>query len=375
MIPMMRAFTSAAPHSSIVDPAISKSIAWFRVGPGQAEWVMTGYLPASGIFMFTPGPAQFSLYWNNNILTAARIIQAAGGGAIMPVTMAMKYTLVRGSRIGMAPAAGQTLGGYLIDNFTWQMIFTIDIPIGIMTVILGGLSPPDTTVRPGLTFDVPGATLSCLGCFAILPALRKGQTFGWTFMFVVITVMAQIFAMTMFVLWKLSGLDPLLNIHLKRKEVFSTSLAAVGAIYIGLFATVFLIPSHARGLPGYTPVQAGLLLMPRGLAMGLMMPVTASGMNAVPGKPAGEASALTRLVRHVAASAGIVSLDLCPAVAGSISLPVACRDDNGVVPGFNPPVGPGPASSRHRCQAGPCVPPRSVIGHHGGQRRYLRWRP
>jgi len=398
MILMMGAFMSAL-DSSIVNVAIPKFMALFGVGPDQAEWVMTGYLLTSGVVVpitgylgnrfgykrlyiaaisvFTLGSALCSLSWNNDVLIGARIIQAVGGGAIMPVTMAMNYTIVPRNRIGMAlgiwsvaitmaPSIGPTLGGYLIDNFNWQTIFTINIPIGIMAVILGGLSLPETPGRPGLKFDLPGSILSGSGCFAILLALSEGQTYGWTSLFIVTTVVVGVFAMILFVMWELCTPSPLLDVRLLRNTVFSTSLMAVSAIFIGLFAIVFLIPIYAQDLLGYTPMQTGLLLMPQGLAMGVMMPVTgrlfdrfgafpmaaagavvltlvtyslhnlsldstyghlqfllimrgvgvslcmmpvtASGMNAVPRRMASEASALTNLVRNIAASVGIAFL-------------------------------------------------------------------
>lgn len=398
MILMMGAFMAVL-DSSIVNVAIPKFMALFGVGADQAEWVMTGYLLTSGVVVlvtgylgnhfgykrlyivalaiFTIGSTLCSLSWSNNILIGARIIQAIGGGAIMPVTMAMNYSIVPRNRIGMAlgiwsvaitmgPAIGPTLGGYLIDNFNWQMIFTINIPIGIIAIILAVLSLPDTPGRPGLKFDIPGFILSGVGCFAILLALSEGQTYGWTSLFIVTTMVIGLFTMVLFVQWELYTTHPLLDVRILRNLVFSTSLMAVSVIYIGLFAIVFLIPIYAQDLLGYTPMQTGLLLMPQGLATGIMMPingrifdrfgafpmaaigaailtfvtfslhkldlnstyahiqlllimrgigvslcmmpVTASGMNAVPRRLASEASAITNLIRNIAASMGIAFL-------------------------------------------------------------------
>ncbi|HUW63901.1 MAG TPA: DHA2 family efflux MFS transporter permease subunit [Spirochaetia bacterium] len=398
MILMLGAFMAVL-DSSIVNVAIPKLMALFGVGPDQAEWVMTGYLLTSGVVVpvtgylgnrfgykrlyivalsiFTLGSALCSLSWNNDILIGARIIQAIGGGAIMPVTMAMNYSIVPRNRIGMAlgiwsiaitmgPAIGPTLGGYLIDNFNWQMIFTINIPIGIIAVILAGLFLPETPGRSGLKFDMPGFILSGVGCFAILLALSEGQTYGWTSLFIVATMVVGLFAMVLFVLWELYTPHPLLDVRLFRNFVFSISLVTVSVIFIGLFAIVFLVPIYAQDLLGYTPMQTGLLLMPQGLAMGVMMPingrifdrfgalpmaaigavvltfvtfslhkldlsssyshiqlllimrgigvslcmmpVTASGMNSVPRRLASEASAWTNLIRNIAASMGIAFL-------------------------------------------------------------------
>ena len=385
--------------SSIVNVAIPKLMALFGVGPDQVEWVVTGYLLTSGVVVpitgylgnrfgykrvfiaalavFTAGSALCSLSWSNDVLIGARVLQALGGGAIMPVTMAMNYTIVPRRRIGMAmgiysvaiamaPVIGPTLGGYLIDNFSWQMIFTINIPIGIVTIILAMLSLPVTPGRPGLKLDIPGLVLSSGGSFAVLLALSEGQQYGWGSLFIVATMVAGIFALALFVLWELHTPHPLLDIRLLRNPVYSTTLAALSVIFIGLFAIVFLIPIYAQDLLGYTPMQTGLLLMPQGLATGLMMPingrlfdrygafpmaaigaavltfvtfslhrldlgssyghlqlllvirgigvslcmmpVNATGMNSMPKQVAGEASAIINIVRNIAASMGIAFL-------------------------------------------------------------------
>lgn len=398
MILMMGTFMAFL-DSSIVNVAIPKLMALFGVGPDQVEWVITGYLLTSGVVVpitgylgnrfgykrvfivalgiFTAGSALCSLSWSNNVLIGARVLQAIGGGAVMPVTMAMNYTIVPRDRIGMAmgiysvaiamaPVIGPTLGGYLIDNFSWQMIFTINIPIGIVTIILAMLSLPVTPGRPGLKLDVPGFVLSAAGSFGVLLALSEGQQYGWGSLFIVATMVTGIFALALFVVWELNTPHPLLDIRLLRNPVYSTTLVSLSVIFVALFAIVFLIPIYAQDLLGYTPMQTGLLLMPQGLATGLMMPingrifdrygafpmaaigaailtvvtfflhrldlnssyghlqllliirgigaslcmmpVNATGMKAVPPRVASEASAIINIVRNIVASMGIAFL-------------------------------------------------------------------
>ncbi|HUW63733.1 MAG TPA: MFS transporter, partial [Spirochaetia bacterium] len=154
--------------TSIVNVAIPKLMAIFGVGVDSIQWVTTGYLlsagvtiPVTGYFgdrlgikniflislgIFTLGSALCSVASSENFLIAARVIQAIGGGAIMPVTTAYTYQIVTRDKIGVAlgtrgiamaaaPAFGPVLGGYLIDHFDWHIIFTINVPIGILIIL------------------------------------------------------------------------------------------------------------------------------------------------------------------------------------------------------------------------------------------------
>ncbi len=293
--------------SSIVNVALPKLMAIFGVGADSIQWVMTAYLLVSGVVIpvtgylgdrfgykrlyiyslvaFTIGSALCAAAWSNASLVAFRVIQAIGGGMMVPVSMAMLFRIVPRDKIGaamgvwgvtamLAPALGPTTGGYLVDNFSWQTIFTINIPIGIVASILAGLILQETDVRRDLKFDVPGFVLCGLGCFFLLLALSEGQDKGWTSQYIVTLLVASFYLLALFVLWELRAPQPMLDIRLLRNPVFSASLAVTAILTIGLFAAIFLIPIYAQNLMGLTPVQTGLLLMPMAFASGLMMPIS-----------------------------------------------------------------------------------------------------
>ncbi|SFR14123.1 DHA2 family efflux MFS transporter permease subunit [Desulfoscipio geothermicus] len=293
--------------SSIVNVALPKLMSIFGVGAESIQWVMTAYLLVSGVVIpvtgylgdrfgykrlyiytmvaFTIGSALCALAWSNNSLVAFRVIQAMGGGMMIPVSMAIIFRIVPPDKLGMAlgvwgitamlaPAVGPTAGGYLVDNFSWHTIFTINIPIGIVVVILAGLILKETHLQTELKFDVPGFVLSGLGCFALLLALSEGQDKGWTSQYIVTLFVSSFFLLLLFVLWELQTPQPMLDIRLLRNPVFAASLATTAILTIGLFAAIFLIPIYAQNLMGLTPMQTGLLLMPMALMSGLMMPIS-----------------------------------------------------------------------------------------------------
>ena len=293
--------------SSIVNVALPKMMAIFGVGADSIQWVMTSYLLVSGVVIpvtgflgdrfgykrlyiysliaFTIGSALCAVAWSNNSLVVFRVIKAIGGGMMIPVSMAMLFRIVPRDKIGLgmgvwgitamlAPAIGPVVGGYLVDNFSWQTIFTINIPIGIVASILAGLILRETEIRRGLKFDMPGFVLSGLGFFFLLLALSEGQNKGWDSQYIVTLLVASFFLLLLFVMWELQTPEPMLDIRLLLNPVFSTSLGVTIILTVGLFAAIFLIPIYAQNLMGLTPLQTGLLLMPMALVSGLMMPIS-----------------------------------------------------------------------------------------------------
>ena len=292
---------------SIVNVALPKLMAIFGVTADSIQWVMTAYLLVSGVVVpitgylsdrygskhmyifsliaFTIGSAVCALAWSNNTLVAARVLQAIGGGMIMPVSMAMIYIIVPRDKIGLAmgiwgisamaaPTIGPTLGGYLVDNFGWEWIFTINIPVGVAAVFLAVVILDETPRRTDLKPDILGAIFSISGCLAILLALSEGQNKGWSSLYIVNLFVISAFSFTLFFIWELITPHPLLDIRLLKNKTFSISLAALSIITVGMFSVIFLIPLYAQGVLGYTPMQTGLLLMPMAITTGIMMPIS-----------------------------------------------------------------------------------------------------
>lgn len=292
---------------SIVNVALPRMMAIFGSTADQIQWVLTGYMLTTGMVIpvtgylsdrfggkkiyilslaaFTVGSALCSLAWSNNSLVVARVIQAVGGGMMMPVSMAMIYYIVPREKIGMAlgiwgvtamvaPSIGPTLGGYLVDNFSWQWIFTINIPIGIAAVFLSMAVLKETPLKSGLKADFPGIILCAAGCFALLLALSEGQDKGWTSLYIVNLFIFSGFTLALFVIWELITDQPMLDIRLLKNITFAASLVCVSIATIGLFSAIFLIPLFVQNVQGLTPLQTGLLMMPAAIASGIMMPIS-----------------------------------------------------------------------------------------------------
>ncbi len=305
---------------SIINVALPRLMAIFGVTPDEIQWVMTAYLLTSGVVVpvtgylgdrfgykrvyiyslaaFTVGSALCGAAWSNNSLIVFRVIQALGGGMLIPLSMSIIFRMVPREKIGMAmgvwgiaatmaPAVGPTLGGYLVDYYNWQLIFTINIPVGVIAVILSYIFIDETPLLKGLKFDIIGSALSCAGLFLLLLALSQGQDEGWTSQYIVTLFVLAGFLLLVFCLWELYVPHPMLDIRLFTNGVFAASTVAMSMTTIAMFAAIFLVPLYCQSLQGLTPMQTGLLMMPMALATGFMMPISGKLFDKVGALPLG----------------------------------------------------------------------------------------
>lgn len=237
------------------------------------------------LIVFTFGSALCSLAWSNNSLVFFRVIQAMGGGMMIPVSMSMIRVMVPLSKMGMAlgvwgisamvgPAIGPTLGGYLVVHMGWSWIFTINLPIGIIAILLSWILLEETPRRSHLRFDLLGFILVGSASFTLLLALNKGLDKGWTSLFIVNLLIYSVFGLILFIIWELNNAQPLIDLRLLKNRTYCASLTTVALSNIAMYSVIFLIPIYTQSIRGMTPMQSGLLTMPSALATAFMMPVS-----------------------------------------------------------------------------------------------------
>jgi DHA2 family multidrug resistance protein len=293
--------------SSIVNVALPHMMSTFGVNRDQIEWVATGFMLTSAAVMplmgwlttrmsyktlylgclclFTVASAVCAMAWSYESLVAARVLQALGGGAIQPIGMAIVAELfephergralgVWGTGIMVAPALGPTLGGYLTDEFGWRTIFSINLPLGALTLFAGMIIMRPLHARGAKRpFDFFGYAFLTMALVAGLTALSNGQEKGWDSTYIHLCEIATIIGAVMFIAVELAIAHPLLDLRLFLIRNYALCILLAVFRAIGLFGSVFFFPIFLQTLMGYTTIQAGLWMVPGALAVGLTMPL------------------------------------------------------------------------------------------------------
>ncbi len=216
-----------------------------------------------------------------------RVIQGIGGGSLIPISQAIlresfpqeeqgMAMAVYGMAVVLAPAMGPILGGWLTDNYGWQWIFYINVPVSVIGMVLvrAYVQDPPYLRRGVRSIDWIGIALLTICLTGMQIVLERGQEQNWfeSRAIVIGTVITFIAAIAM-ILWELRASDPVVPIRLLRDVPLSVG-SLMGLVFgVALFGTTFILPQFTQELLGYSAFQAGLILAPRALALLLVMPI------------------------------------------------------------------------------------------------------
>ncbi len=299
----------AALDQSIVNVSLPDIMADFGSPVTDIEWVVTGYMLAFAtlmpltawlrehigykrlfvisLFVFTLGSLLCAMAWNLPSLVAARVIQALGGGAITPTGMAMIAEVFepaeRGKAIGywgvgviVGPSFGPTLGGYLTNQFGWRSIFTVNLPVGILAVLMAlALLREDKPSEHSFKhpFDLWGFLFLSTFLVTFLLALSQGEEKGWSSGYI---YTCWALAFTGFVGFTVvESLTPhgILDIRLLKSPVYAACMLVISARSLALFGGVFLLPLFLQQIMGFNEIDSGLILLPGSLMIAIFMPL------------------------------------------------------------------------------------------------------
>ena len=299
----------SALDTSIVNVALPYMRGNLGASVEEITWVATGYMLSSVIIMpivgmlssrfgrkrfymasvllFTASSLACGVSWDLTSLVFFRILQGVGGGAIIPVSQAILRESFPPREQGMAmgiygfgvvlgPAIGPTIGGWLTDNYSWPWIFFINIPIGIINMMLVArfLHDPPYLKREKGRIDLLGLGLLVAGLGALQLMLEKGGQKDWFSSGSIVWLAVASFAGMVFFIWReLAAERPAVDLRVLKNVPFASGTMLGGILGIGLYGSLFLLPLFLQQLLGYPAFDSGLVLMPRSLAMALMMPV------------------------------------------------------------------------------------------------------
>ncbi|MGB6728312.1 MAG: DHA2 family efflux MFS transporter permease subunit, partial [Terracidiphilus sp.] len=293
--------------ASVALPYIAGSLS---ASNSEATWVLTSYLvanavilPASNWFARRFGRKRFLLTCviiftvasffcgaapSLAVILLARVMQGAGGGALQPLSQSIllesftpadrsKAMAAYGLGIVVAPVLGPTLGGWLTDTFSWRYAFYINIPVGILAVIMISRfvhDPPYIKNAKVGPFDNIGFGLLCVwtGCLQIV--LDKGQEDDW---FGAVWVRWAVAALVVgFILWiwrSWSNPKGLVDLHILKDRNFRTGCFMIAMLGMCIYITIAILPLYYQEILGYTAFTAGLVVGPRGIGSFIGSPI------------------------------------------------------------------------------------------------------
>lgn len=236
----------------------------------------------AGLAVFTAASLWCGLAGSIEVLVAARVVQGVGAALLTPQTLSTITRVfpperrgvalsVWGATAGVATLVGPLAGGVLVDGLGWQWIFIVNVPIGVLGLVLALIFVPVLpTEKPG--YDAIGVLLSGVALFLIVFALQEGQSHDWA-PWIWGTLVAGVVAMGAFVYWQaVQTGEPLIPLKIFRDHDFS--LSNLGIAVIGFAVTAMIVPVmfYAQAVCGLSPTRSALLTAPMAVASGVLAP-------------------------------------------------------------------------------------------------------
>jgi len=283
--------------------ALPNIIAAFGTDVQTVQWVMTGYLVARvvpmpaigwlvsrlgrrdlyvlGVFGTTVSTVLCSLSWSVESLIVFRVVQGVVGAAVMSLGMVMLYEAFPQEQRGLAmglfmmvaslgPTLGQSVGGYLVEQFSWRAIFFLALPSGVLGTVLPLRRLPRDVPGTEKTIDVPGLCTMTVFLVAFLLALSQGQHHGWTSRYILGLLAISGVALTLFLVTEWRVAHPVVHLRLYRNVPFVLASLVVFLYNAGFMGANFLVALMVQLVFDFTPLQAGIILAPGALVMGVI---------------------------------------------------------------------------------------------------------
>ncbi|WKU07133.1 DHA2 family efflux MFS transporter permease subunit [Micromonospora sp. HUAS LYJ1] len=389
-------------NNSSLYPAIPVFMDAFQAGVAPVGWIITAFLIAMGVTMpltgylgerfgnkriyllglllFVAGSVLGALSWNLAAVVAARGVQGVAGGLTIPLSLALVFesspreqrgrtTGIWGAAVMTAPAVGPLAGSAALTLGGWQWLFLMNVPIGLLGLLLGRRHLAATAPDPSRTFDARGFTTGTVGVGAVLLSLgQMSSLHDATEPLKLVPLIAGLALLALFVRIELGQPRPLVHLRAFQTPVYALSVVVTSVQALAMFATIFLIPLLVQNVYGYGPVVTALVFLPsavsvalfvnvggkrldrrgprgialaglgitcaaalllgtlpigaplsavlalmmlRGAGLGLAnMPITAAGLGALPDHLAGQGSAINNISKRMVSALGVVLISI-----------------------------------------------------------------
>lgn len=294
-------------NQTIMSVALPELMVDFKIEAPTAQWLTTGYMLVNGVLIpitaflmqrfttrelfqasmviFLGGTIVSAVAPNFEVLLVGRLIQAAGAGIIMPLLMNVILTVFpvnkRGAAMGMvgfaiifAPAIGPTIAGYVMEHYSWRTMFYGMIPLVAIIIVVAFIFLKNVAERVYPKIDIFSVILSTIGFGTVLYGFSSAGSKGWSSAEVILSIVVGVISLVLFTWRQLVSKSPLLDLRAFKYSMFSLTTVINIAVTMVMYADMMLLPLYLQSARGYTALEAGLLMLPGALLMGIMMPVT-----------------------------------------------------------------------------------------------------
>lgn len=314
---LLGAFVSLL-NQTLMNVALPSIMVDLKIGESTAQWITTGFMLVNGVLipitaflmekfttrqlfitaisLFTIGTVVCGIAPDFPTLMTGRVIQAIGAGIIMPllttVVLALFPVEKRGGAMGLigiamifAPAVGPTLSGFIVENYSWRVLFYVIAPIALINVIIAVIFLRNVTERKFPKIDIVAIILSTIGFGGILYGASTAGSHGWGSASVLVTIIIGFISLALFVTRELRSEKPMLDFRVFKNGIFSLTTVINVALTVAMFAPMLLIPIYLQNVLGISPLHSGLMLMPGAIVMGIMSPITGKLFDKIGARP------------------------------------------------------------------------------------------
>ncbi|MBM7691100.1 EmrB/QacA subfamily drug resistance transporter [Peribacillus deserti] len=294
-------------NQTLINIALPQIMNQMHISAATANWLTTIFLLVNGIVipvtaylmnryttrqlylasmgLFTAGTFICGIAPTFSIILAGRVVQAAGAGILFPLITNVIFTLfppnrrgyamgIFGIAINFAPAVGPTLAGWIVQTYSWRVLFFIIFPFAFINLMAAIFLVKNVTKTGRPKLDILGVILSTIGFGGILYAFTEAGTRGWASKEVALLFAISGISLTLFVWRQLIVETPILEFRIFRYPIFTLTTIINIIVTMAMFSGMILMPIYMQNVRGFSPLMSGLLLLPGGIVMGIMSPIT-----------------------------------------------------------------------------------------------------
>jgi len=240
-----------------------------------------------GIVVFGVASVWAALASSTLHLILSRSLMGIGGALIMPSTLSILTNVFRDPRergraiaiwagfSGLAVAIGPVSGGLLLRHFSWSSVFWVNLPVGVLALVAGHFLVPTSKDPHHGPLDPLGALLSIVGLGTLLYGIIEGPNHGWTHGLVLGAFALGALTVAAFIAWELHTDHPMLDMRVFKNPRFTAANSAITLTFFAMFGSMFLMTQYWQLVHGYSPLGAGVRLIPYALTMMVMAPMSA----------------------------------------------------------------------------------------------------